>query len=353
MSCLHPLIAFPSRKLSKNGKVQYIPVKTTDAEYNNYHNKEWLSEMKKIGNPPIFVPCGKCINCRLEYARNWAYRCMMELKYHKEAYFITLTYNDMMIPKHYYMTESGEKLPAYSLDKEDFQKWLKRLRKKISDEAKVGLHEDYKIRFFGCGEYGSDTLRPHYHCIVFGLHLDDLKLYKNTESGALYTSKWLQETWMAIDKYGNKRDKGFVVVGAVNFDTCAYVARYTAKKAMTVDLDFWKKFNLEVPFVEMSRRPGIGLQYFYDNPNLFDSGTIHLSTIEKGYSFSIPKYFLKKLESEDVDLYDKIVSQRKLRGSTFALALSRSSKIPYSEYLKTMEDNMVSRSKAIKRNVES
>lgn len=348
MSCIKPLIAYP-RGVTEKGKTKYIPVprKGNEEMYDSLIDSEnrevWLSNLQSlykagyIDAVPKIVPCGKCIGCRLDYARNWAYRCLMELEYYDEAYFLTLTYNDEMIPVHWFEAD-GEKLPAYSLEKRDFQLWLKRLRKT----------QEKPIRFFGCGEYGSENLRPHYHCIVYGLHLDDLKLYKRTDQGALYTSEKLNRTWIKkkedIYKYA-----GYVVVGKVNFDTAAYVARYTAKKAMTVGNEFFEKFNLEKPFIDMSRRPGIGLRYFEDHPELFNNDMVHFAGKEKGYSFSIPKYFLDKLEVIDNDLYNRIKENRTNKANIYALAVARSQKRPYSDVLRAAEMEMESRAKSLSR----
>lgn len=347
MSCISPLIAYP-RGVTENGKIKYIPVpKKNDRMYedaiNHQYDKEWLAHLQKeyyegrIDAIPKLIPCGKCIGCRLDYSRNWAYRCLMELEYHKEAYFVTLTYNDEMIPVHWFF-EKGEKLPAYSLEKRDFQLWLKRLRK-LQVEP---------IRFFGCGEYGSDTLRPHYHCIVYGLHLDDLRIYKRTEQGVLYTSEKLNRTW--IKKKGDVyKYAGFVVVGQVNFNTAAYVARYTAKKSMTVGNEFFYKFNLEKPFIDMSRRPGIGLRYFEDHPDLFNNSTVHFAGREKGYSFAMPEYFLQKLEVIDNDLYNKIKKDRETQTNVYALSIARSKRRPYSDVLRDSEVLLLSKAKSLQR----
>lgn len=358
MSCIKPLIAYP-KGVSEKGKTKYIPVPRSgheeiyDSLLNAEHREEWLAHQQKlyrdgkIDAVPKIVPCGKCIGCRLDYSRNWAYRCLMELEYHKEAYFLTLTYNDEMIPVHYFY-EKGEKLPAYSLEKRDFQLWLKRLRKQ---QAK--LH-DNPIRFFGCGEYGSDTLRPHYHCIVYGLHLDDLKIYKRTDQGILYTSEKLNRTWIGQRHRGEIEDEpykylGFVVIGQVTFNTAAYVARYTAKKAMTVGNEFFDKFNLEKPFIDMSRRPGIGLRYFEDHPELFNNDMVHFAGKEKGYSFNMPKYFLEKLEVIDNDLFNRIKKEREIKGNVYALAIARSQNRPYSDVLRSAEMALVCRAKALQR----
>ena len=85
MSCFHPLIAYPG-KLTEKGKVQYIPVPYESGVYEYIQSKEWIEVRqelsKRIGNdfaPPIMLPCGKCIGCRLDKSREWALRCMLEL----------------------------------------------------------------------------------------------------------------------------------------------------------------------------------------------------------------------------------------------------------------------------------
>ena len=40
------------------------------------------------------LPCGKCLACRLERARQWAVRGFHEAQMHPHSSFITLTYAD-------------------------------------------------------------------------------------------------------------------------------------------------------------------------------------------------------------------------------------------------------------------
>src|SRR4051812_8660340 len=82
------------------------------------------------------LPCGQCIGCRLEKSRQWAMRLMHERKLHTSSAFLTLTYDDAHIPA------------GGTLDKRDFQLFMKRLRK---------AHSEAKIRFYACGEYGHTT----------------------------------------------------------------------------------------------------------------------------------------------------------------------------------------------------
>lgn len=71
-----------------------------------------------------------------------------------------------------------------TLRKRHYQLFFKRLRKWYGKP----------IRYFGTGEYGSKTQRPHYHFIIFGLKLDDLKLYgRNGLKQPMYTSNQLDK----------------------------------------------------------------------------------------------------------------------------------------------------------------
>ena len=69
-------------------------------------------------------------------------RCMHEAQMHECNCFVTLTYE--VAPR--------------SLQYEDFQKFLKRLRKN-SGKA---------VRYFACGEYGEEGGRPHFHALPLG-----------------------------------------------------------------------------------------------------------------------------------------------------------------------------------------
>ena len=181
------------------------------------------------GKEIVQVPCGQCIGCRIDRSRQWANRCMLELQYHDSAYFATLTYDDFHVPKAYYADPAtGEAHQSLTLCKRDFQLWMKRLRKKFGDD---------KIRFFACGEYGGSTRRPHYHAILFGLHLDDLVKYKTVKEGDGYYTYYNSESFQSPWPYG------FAVIGQVTWESCAYVARYVTKKLTGEQADFYQKFK--------------------------------------------------------------------------------------------------------------
>lgn len=223
----------------------------------------------------INVPCGSCVGCRLDYSRQWADRLTMEsLSFPKdEQYFVTLTYDDANL------VFVGDRP---TLCKGHLQKFMKDLRNSYRSD---------RLRFYACGEYGGQTLRPHYHLLLFGLHLDDLKLYKlNFNHDPLYNSQQLSDVWK----------KGHVVVGEVNWQTCAYTARYVMKKAKSKGEKLaYESVGILPEFVVMSRRPGIGVQYFRDNQEQIErDGRIYLPSRDFPRSCGIPRLFMDYLVQE-------------------------------------------------------
>ncbi len=287
MSCYHPQNAVVLGVDPSTGKKKLKFLGSDVVATALYPGKELLQ-----------LPCGQCIGCRIDRSRQWANRCMLELQYHDSAFFVTLTYDDFHVPKSYYPDpETGEAHTSLTLCKRDFQLWMKRLRKKFSDD---------KIRFFACGEYGDKTKRPHYHAIVFGLHLDDLVKYKTVKEGdsyyTYYNSVSLQETW----------PNGFVVVGQVTWESCAYVARYVTKKLSGEQGDFYKKLNLVPEFSDMSRRPGIARQYYDDHgKDIYDNAYINICTPKGGRKFKPPRYFDRLFDEDFPGALDELKEHRK------------------------------------------
>lgn len=146
---------------------------------------------------PIQLPCGKCILCREEHARQWAVRITNEASLWPLNSFVTLTYDD-------------EHLPANEqLNYKDLQDFWKRLRKRVGP-----------LRYYSVGEYGDKTNRPHYHACIFGHAFEQDRTILRTTPYLLWTNPTLLETW------GN----GHVSVGALTFQTAQYTASYVTKK---------------------------------------------------------------------------------------------------------------------------
>jgi hypothetical protein len=278
MPCFSPLDAWYGKEKTSNGKSKIV-FSPTQAEQ---------------PDAPFKLACGQCWGCRLERSRQWAVRCMHEAQMHEENCFITLTFNP----------ESLEKRDnPLSVNRRDFQLFMKRLRKRIGK----------KVLVYYCGEYGDRNNRPHYHACIFGHDFKDKILYQERDGIKLYTSPELEELWPF----------GFNTVGQVTFESAAYVARYVMKKVTgngkdQVDGDGLKPYDridaqtgeiieVEPEFVGMSRRPAIGASWFakYKNdvyPNDF--------VVIDGKKVRPPKYYDRLLEREDEYALDDIKLER-------------------------------------------
>ena len=216
----------------------------------------------------LSLPCGRCIGCRLERARQWAVRIMHETKMHSASSFLTLTFDDAHLPK------------DKSLSVKTCQLFIKKLRFAVGQICSEcpSLVKDCKhgkpvrIRFFLCGEYGElcdlcgngrrncrcfrksfSIGRPHYHAVVFGYDFPDKVYAKKSGEFTLYTSKLLSCTW------GN----GNAWIGNVTMDSASYVASYAVKKIVGKKEVVDAHYKGKTPeFVLMSRRPGIGRGWF-------------------------------------------------------------------------------------------
>lgn len=201
------------------------------------------------------LPCGQCLACRLDYARQWAIRCVHESKMHPRNAFITLTYSD-------------ENLKSPKLVYSDFQKFMKKLRKLQNDPIGV----------FVTGEYGEKTKRPHWHAILFNYEPPDGVLNRTTVQGhRVYSSALLDKTW----------SHGLTEFGAVSFDSAGYCARYAAKKLIHGQ-DSQHDFH---PISKKSSKHAIGKKFLEKYwPDIFNHGQI---VLEDGNTCSIPRYYEK------------------------------------------------------------
>ena len=297
MVCYHPLHAFPNG-FTKDGKQAYKitsnKVMSVSFDKSNGHWYMSTDKNRYANNKFIDIPCNQCIGCRIDYSRQWAVRCVLESYYHSQTWFLTITYDDEHVPHSAYIDNiTGEVKDILTLDSNDFTKFLKRLRYYYKE--KTGK----EFRYFSCGEYGSKTLRPHYHMIAFGLELDDLKLVKQSPTGGnLYESELVNKAWK----------RGYVLLSESNFDTCAYTARYVMKKRKGKDADEYEFYNIEKEFVRMSRNKGIGYEYYQEHKHeIYEHDEIILVD---GKKFKPPKFFDDMYEAEFPEKFEKVREAR-------------------------------------------
>lgn len=238
---------------------------------------------------PIRIQCHQCLGCRLERSRQWAMRCMHESSLYQNNCFITLTY-------------SNENLPAVgSLVPRDFQLFMKRVRKRFGSG----------VRFYGCGEYGDEFGRPHYHALLFNMDFHDKKPWRKPGEHQLYRSERLEALWPL----------GASEIGSVSFDSAAYVARYCVKKFTGKSaaehyhrVDAEGRSHMIYPeFGRMSLRPGIGkpwLDKFHADVYNYDFCLVN------GVKVSPPVFYDRKYaESNPTDF--EMVSLGRMKGLDF------------------------------------
>lgn len=274
MGCFHPIYMI-KKGLKDNGKQDLIFA--TQVSSNLGLSTDELQKRYKDRIVPI--PCGKCLGCKLSYSRDWAVRCVLESLDHSCNSFITLTYNDASCPKR--------------LVKKDFQDFMKRFRAR---------HPGLEIRFFACGEYGSLNGRPHYHAVIFGYDFPDKMPLTKSDKNMLYTSDELSSLWQF----------GISSIGEVSLESCAYVARYSMKKASSSKVD---------EFLLMSRRPGLGASWFLDHKDIVYLSDHIYGKFGKSHVASVPRYFDKLAERENIDL--SVVKEKRLTHAMYVSELSK------------------------------
>lgn len=300
MSCLKPLIRAETYKsyINQKGEKSYVVEWLQRDQYDETRCEKLLisGRYRRIDK----VPCGQCIECRLNYSREWATRVMLEKKYHdpNTCFFLTLTYNDEHLRFHSTVnTETGEVNTSASLEKRDLQNFWKRVR---------NHYPKAKIKYLNCGEYGSQTQRPHYHAVVFGLPLDISKLKK------IGMNKLNQPYWSS-EELTNLWGLGFVTIGEVTWESAAYVARYTLKKIKGIEPEWYKRQGKIPEYISMSQ--GLGKQFFDENlKEIYETDSVPVINKKTGSPVKPPRSFDRILRDIDKPLYDSIVYKRKSTG---------------------------------------
>lgn len=230
--------------------------------------------MQKIKGE-IPVPCGKCPNCVARRISHWSFRLMQEEKKSKSAYFITLTYDTKHVP----ISKNG----FMELRKKDMQDYLKRLRKSQWNKGNCK-----HIKYYLCGEYGTQFKRPHYHAIMFNLDLRSLigeKYYTQVKLGNIQLDgkqTFINPEW----KFGH------ITIGQVSEASVGYTLMYMHKpwRPMHRNDDRQPQFSL------MSK--GLGLNYLSDKMVQWHKNDIEnrlYCNIEDGKKISMPRYYKEKL----------------------------------------------------------
>lgn len=229
----------------------------------------------------IQVPCGKCCNCKKNRANQWLVKMKEEIKQSKkQAYFVTLTYNNKSVPVET-DPETGE--IKLSTSKTDCQTFIKRLRSNLP----------YKIKYYMVSEFGGKTGRPHYHAIIFGIDINDVdKINQSWNSG-----RYIE-------------DRGYVYIGTATDESIRYVLKYIRKQ--TNDPGVFQLYSKDIGNEYVNRMK----KYHITNPV-----ENYYYTEKGGIKYPLPRIYKKKLFSKitnqrigkEISLKNKVIDFEKIK----------------------------------------
>ena len=179
------------------------------------------------------VPCGKCGACISNRVNDWKFRLRVQQEV-SPSFFVTLTYDD-------------EHLPPYGVDKEEVQRFFKRLR-----------HVLPPFKYYLISEYGPHTFRPHYHFIIY-----------------------LDSDWdMVHDTICSTWNNGNIKVAELNDQRITYVSNYHVTKGFN-PLEKNENFVLQSKGLGANYLKSHRVKHFLEN----DLNT----TTYLGYRISLPR----------------------------------------------------------------
>lgn len=271
MPCTCPVPAWRPPRGAKNKRLVYSPTQTDpDAER-------------------LTVRCNRCLGCLRDAKRELALRCWHEAKtVAGPSWFATFTYDDTHLPA------------DLSVSVDEVQRFAKRIRKNIGP-----------MRYLIAGEYGEPpNRRPHYHALIFGLDLPDLRKSGGTIYGEpKWASAKLEAAW----------GKGFYDLQQLSLGACKYAAGYIIKKRLgrphgkdengepkrdprhmrvrfdptTGEITTW---HVRPEFDRRSLKPGIGAEWFNRfRCDVFPSDYL----ISEGKKVKPPSYYIRKLDEDE------------------------------------------------------
>lgn len=221
-------------------------------------------QRQKVAKTPItnlfadcYVPCGRCLFCRIKLARDRFSRVLFESFAHVRLMWCTLTYSEDNVWRHA-ITKKLEHNYSH------FQNFMKRLRIAL---VRKGFKD--RISYVCVSEYGSNgTCRPHFHVIIFGLD-----------------NKYARDVFKSWQK-------GHVHFGYVTTESIGYTANYCLKDMKD---SIWKQavgFGFRTSLKLGHNMIGILINYFRK------FGIKHYMEIGKK-RIVVPKGILKKIYDSD------------------------------------------------------
>ena len=164
-------------------------------------------------------PCGQCMFCRVNQQRNWQGRILLEMSTTtSQCWFLTLSIENAHIPT--ICTAEGEYVQT--VHKPQLKAYLARATQNAGP-----------FRYYAVAEYGSDTMRAHYHMAIFP---------RNDAQIDIITDQW---------------GLGNVETTPLGIERAAYLVGYALKK-LTNPKDERLRSGQSPEWRESSRAPPLG-----------------------------------------------------------------------------------------------
>lgn len=227
----------------------------------------------------LLVPCGKCLACKEEVAKEYTLRFQHERihKGYKKLAFLTLTYDSINLPiNNFHMT----------LRKKDAVDYLKRTRESLRRKMKDTNQKLLNYCYYLSGEYGEERNRPHYHIVL---------AYNNKRILNEFVRQW-------ENNKGQVNCQERASIQSVYY-TIGYVDKKIGLQGVGEDRErLFRKFT-----------KGMGREYILENAELVNKQMF--CRLSK-FKISIPRYYKKKLSeiglwTSDKETYYKIMERKK------------------------------------------
>lgn len=237
--CLYPRIIRNTRYRVAKGKYNFGAVTDPRMKY-------------------VAIGCGNCIECRQQKARSWQTRLHEELKVHKYAYFVTLTFSNESLQE---ISKKLECKECNAVAGHAIRLFLERYRKKYK----------HSIKHWLITELGHEnTERIHLHGILF--------------SETPITNEELQTLW----KYGRTDTGKYCNAQSIN-----YIVKYVTK----VDNDH-PNYKAQI-FCSA----GIGKNYYNETTKRLHAfkgkETKEWYTLNNGNKIALPIYYRNKFWNDE------------------------------------------------------
>lgn len=221
----------------------------------------------KLTGDGIPVPCGKCPECLARRVSGWSFRLMQQDKVSQQAHFITLTYATEYLP----FSKNG--FPTLTKGQQgDLTLFFKRLRQaqqRLYKKLRVPVELRRNIKYYACGEYGTQRARPHYHVLLFDCFIE-----------------LIQPAWQ----------QGQIHYGTVSEASVGYTLKYMCKQGK---IPLHARDDRQKEFSVMSK--GLGINYLSSRMRAW-----HINALEErqycplpdGKKIAMPRYYRDKLYTE-------------------------------------------------------